>query len=70
MIYEIRKKIGSISVGVKASLAYFLANMLNKAIVYLTTPLYTNLMSSEEYGQVSLFMTWVSLIGIVAMFSF
>lgn len=59
----------NISVGVKATTAYFLANMINKAIAYITTPLYTNILSSEEYGQVSVFISWLSLIGIVAMFS-
>lgn len=63
-------KIKYLTIGAKASFAYFLANMVNKGIAYLCTPIYTNMLSSEEYGQVSVFLIWQSIIGIVAMFSF
>lgn len=63
-------KMNTASVGVKAAIAYFLANVVNKGIAYLTTPLFTNLLTSDEYGQVSVFLSWTSLLGVVAMFSF
>lgn len=53
----------------KASIVFLIVSILQKGLAYLTTPLYTNLLTTEEYGQVSLFLTWYNLIGIVAMFS-
>lgn len=54
--------------GIKASLAFFVASVVTKGISYLTTPFFTRLLSSEEYGQVTVFMTWLQIFGIVAMF--
>ena len=53
----------------KASIVFLMVSIVQKGLAYLTTPLYTNLLTTEEYGQVSLFLTWFQLIGIVAMFS-
>lgn len=65
---KFRKKSGTISQAVKASAALFFATVITKGIAYITTPLYTRLLSSEEYGSVSVFLTWTNLFGIVAMF--
>lgn len=54
--------------GVKASIAFFIAKFITKGIAYITTPIFTRLLSAEEYGQVSVFFTWVEVLGIVAMF--
>lgn len=56
------------SKGAKASIALLFANIISKGIAYITTPLYTRLLMPEEYGQVSVFLTWVQVFGIVAMF--
>lgn len=61
-------KINKLPLGVKASIAYFFANLFSKGIAYLTTPVYTRLLTSEQYGQVSVFLTWLEIFGIVAMF--
>ena len=62
-------RIRNLPIGVKASLAFFIANIISKGISYLTTPLYTRLLTTDEYGQVSLYLTWLQIFGIVAMFS-
>ena len=54
--------------GVKASIAFFLANVITKGIGYITTPLYTRLLTTDQYGQTSVFLTWLQVFGIVAMF--
>ena len=54
--------------GVKASIAFFVANIVTKGIGYITTPIYTRMLSAREYGQTSVFFTWISILGIVAMF--
>lgn len=57
-----------VSNGVKASLAFFIASLISKGIGYLTTPIYTRILTTEEYGQTSVFLTWVQVFGILAMF--
>ena len=59
----------NMSVGVKASVAYFLASVISKGIAYITTPIYTRLLTSAEYGKTSVFLTWQQIFGIVAMFN-
>lgn len=53
----------------KASIVFLFVSIIQKGLAYLTTPIYTNLLSTDEYGQVAVFLTWFQLIGIVAMFS-
>ncbi len=61
-------KIKALPQGVKASVAFFFASMITSGISYLVTPLYTRLLTTDEYGQVSVFMTWLNIFGIIAMF--
>lgn len=63
-----RQTLKTIPRGVKASVAFFLAHVVSMGISYITTPLYTRLLTPDEYGQVSIFTTWVSIFGIIAMF--
>ena len=69
MAKKLIARISSISAGAKSSFALFFANVVTTGIAYITTPIFTRLLSVAEYGQVSLFLTWQQLIGIVAMFS-
>ena len=61
-------KKANISPGVKASIAFFLASVLTHGISYIVTPIYTRVLSSEEYGQTSVYLTWLQVFGIIAMF--
>lgn len=54
--------------GIKASVALFISSLVTKGISFITTPFFTRLLSTNEYGQVSLYYTWLQLFGIVAMF--
>jgi len=65
---EIKEK-KTISKGLKASLGYFFASIVTKGIAYITTPIYTRMLTSDEYGKVSVFLTWQNVLGIIAMFS-
>ncbi len=65
---NIISKIRSMPAGVKASVAYFLASIITSGISYITTPIYTNMLPSEVIGQVSVYMTWVNVFGVLATF--
>lgn len=56
--------------GFKASVAFFIASVITSGISYITTPVFTRLLSASDFGVASVFFTWLNLIGIVAMFSF
>lgn len=68
IIARINRRFQGLPLGVKASTGYFVASLVTKGISYLTTPLFTRLLSSEEYGQMSVYFTWFHLFGIFAMF--
>lgn len=54
--------------GLKASIAFFIANIVTAGIKYITTPFFTRLLSIEEFGVVSVYLTWEQVFGIIAMF--
>lgn len=62
------KILKSLPRGMKASIAFFFASVITKGLAYITTPIYTRLLSADEYGQVSVFLTWENMFGIIAMF--
>ena len=66
---SIRKKIDSVPQGIKASSAYFFASIVSAGIQYITTPLYTRLLTSDEFGVVSVFLTWTQIFSILATFN-
>lgn len=65
---RLKQKWTNLPKGVKASLVFFLASILSKGVSYLTTPIFTRLLSTEEYGQVAVYFTWAQVFGIVTMF--
>ena len=58
----------SVSSGVKSSVALFLSSVVTSGIAYLTTPIYTRILPAEIFGQVNVFMTWLNIFGVIAMF--
>lgn len=65
---KILTKIKSLPIGVKATATFFLANVISSGIMYIATPIFTRLLTPEEYGSASVFMTWQQVLGILAMF--
>lgn len=51
---------------VKASIAYVICSILQRGISTLTTPIFTRLLTSEQYGYYTIFNSWLE---IVAVFS-
>ena len=46
----------------KAGIWYVISNIMVKSIFILTTPLFTRLLTTEEYGTVNTFLSWYSLL--------
>ncbi|MEZ3503106.1 MAG: oligosaccharide flippase family protein [Lachnospiraceae bacterium] len=56
------------SVQVKASAAFMAVNFMQKGISFLTAPIFTRLLTTEEYGVITIYSSWLDVIGIFAMF--
>ena len=64
----IKNKFRNMPLAAKASIVYLMVSILQKGMAFLTSPLYTRLLTTEEFGQVTVYLSWQQLFGIVAMF--
>ena len=55
-------KMGSENTALKAGVWYVISSIMVKAISIITTPIFTRLMSTSEYGTVSTFTSWRGLL--------
>lgn len=62
----ILEKYQNLSTELKATIWFFLCNVLQKGIQYLTLPLFSRILSVEEYGNYVVFISWLSVISIFA----
>ncbi len=61
-ISALLNKYKAISEPVKASLWYTVCNVLNKGIALLSTPIFTRILTEEQYGTFSIFYSWYNII--------
>lgn len=61
MLSNLIKKYNSCPVQIKASIWFTICAFLQKGISMLTTPIFTRLMSTTEYGQFSVYSSWLSI---------
>ena len=64
-----KEKYKSLPIELKASFWFFVSKILSKGISILTLPLFTRILSSAEYGEYSLFLSWENIITIFATFN-
>lgn len=60
------EKYNNISPAVRASFWFLLANILQKSIMIILTPIFTRIMSTEQYSQYALFQSWETVITVFA----
>ena len=48
----------------KAGTYYFIGNLFNKGIAFLTVPIFTRILSTSDYGIINTYGTWISIISI------
>ena len=61
MLFE---KYHSLPIPAKASMWFLVCSVLQKGVSMLTTPLFTRLMTSAEYGSFAVFQSWMQIVGI------
>lgn len=60
------RKYTNISVQAKASIWYTICNFFQKGISFVVVPIYIRLLTTDEYGEWSVFLSWVSILIIFA----
>lgn len=53
----------------KAGTSYFLGNIFDKAIAFLTVPVFTRLLSTSDYGVTTTYQSWVSILSVIITLS-
>lgn len=69
MITNLKHKWECIPDVTKASVVFMIVNFMTEGIRFLITPIYTRLLSPEEYGITAVFYSWESILGVFAMLS-
>lgn len=64
MINKIKNKWSNLPLSVKASTAYTISNILQRSLSLITLPLFTRLLTTDQYGQTTLYASWGSLFAI------
>lgn len=59
------KKYNDIPIAAKASLWFMFCSILQKSISLLTTPIFTRIMTTEQYGQFSIYNSWLQIFTII-----
>lgn len=65
MIHKLIKKYNALSAPLKATVWFFICSVLQRGVSVITTPIFTRLMTTAEYGQFSVFNSWLSIITII-----
>ncbi|WP_147566355.1 lipopolysaccharide biosynthesis protein [Clostridium tyrobutyricum] len=65
MIKKIVNKYKNLPLQVKASLWFLICAFLQKGISFITTPIFTRLLSTTEYGQYNVFNSWMSILIVI-----
>lgn len=65
MLQKIKRKYNSIPVQARASFWFLICAFLQKGISFLTTPIFTRLLSTTEYGQYNIFNSWLGILTVI-----
>lgn len=53
----------------KAGSFYFLGNIFDKAVAFITVPIFTRLLNTSDYGVTSTFLAWITILSVVITLS-
>ena len=69
MLKKIRKKYEQIPIPGRAAIWFMLCSFVQKGISAITVPIFTRLLSTDEYGKYSVFNTWFGILSAVLTLS-
>ena len=64
-VEEVLQIYNKIPLPVRASMWFVFCSVIQKGIAFITTPIFTRMMSTEEYGLVSVYSSWVNILTVV-----
>ncbi|MBP3816611.1 MAG: oligosaccharide flippase family protein [Firmicutes bacterium] len=59
---RLTSKCKSIPIQIRASFWFLICTVLQRSISIITTPIFTRLLTTEEYGQYSVFLSWMGIL--------
>lgn len=62
ILKRLKKKWCSFPITVKASIAYTLCGILQKGLSFITIPIFARLLTTEQYGQYTVYSSWLGII--------
>ncbi|MCD7892801.1 MAG: oligosaccharide flippase family protein [Erysipelotrichaceae bacterium] len=62
MINNLKNRWKTFSPAAKASIVLMVSQVIQKGLSVITSPIYTRLLTTDEYGQVSLFFSWYEIL--------
>ena len=62
MIKKMWTKYNNLPEAVKASIWFVIASIVQKGIAFFTTPIFTRIMSTEDYGTFAVYQSWYSIV--------
>lgn len=68
MLGNILNKYKCMPIQIKASFWFLICAFFQRGISVITTPIFTRLLSSSEYGQYSVFISWMDILTVVVSF--
>ncbi len=69
MIDKLFKKYKELPAEIKASFWFLISSFFQRGISVITTPIFTRIMSTNEYGEFSVFYSWYGIITIIVTFN-
>ena len=70
MVNKIKKRYNEIPLTVKVSTSYAVCSILQKCLSFITLPLFTRLLTTEQYGQYTIYSSWSGILMIFFNFEF
>ena len=64
MVKKLRDKFMSIPLTVRVSLAYAICSVLQRCMSFITLPLFTRLLTTEQYGEYTIYTSWYNIFSI------
>ena len=63
MCFNLKRRV-KLSKEVKSSLSYTVCSIVQKVLSIITTPLFSRLLTVEQYGQLSVYNSWAAILTI------
>lgn len=64
-MHKALEKYNNMSIQAKSAIWFAMSSVLQKGISFITVPIFTRLLSSEQYGTYSIYLSWLQILTIV-----